>query len=121
MKHQFESFRSWRIVGWCRLREFLQGLYGIVYIWLLWGILSIFIYIGKQIEAFCRRETIAAFIISILYFLMGTGWYLTFLHERAMTISAQHKADSLAYDVSRITQMYDSTDIIVINGDTIKH
>lgn len=101
MTHQFETFRSWRIVGWCRIKQFVEGAYGILYIWLFWGLLSIFIFIGKQIEAFCRRETVAAFIIGIALFLIGWGWIATYTYCKAEAVTAQYIADSLYYELSK--------------------
>ena len=120
MNHRFETFRSWRIVGWCRFKQLAEALWAILYVWIVWGILSLFIYIGRQIGAFFRRETIAGCIIVAIIASMGIGWLTTFVKERDRAVTAQHRADSLAYDLSKFTQMYDTTDIIVINGDTIK-
>jgi myosin-crossreactive antigen len=85
------------------------------------GVISLLIFCGKQIEAFCRRETIAAFIIAGVIVLMAAGWIYTFTHERQAVVFAQHKADSISYRLERYLQVYDSSSTVVINGDTIRH
>lgn len=103
MKHQFETFESWRIVGWCRFKELLSGLYGVLYVWLLWGVLSIFIFIGQQIEAFCRREPVAAFIVAVVIIFLAWGWISSSTSYKAELTTTQYLVDSLSYELSRYT------------------
>ena len=120
MTHRFDTWESWCIVGRCRAKQLLEGLYGVVVIWLFWGVASLFIHAGRQVNAFYRRETRAAALISVLLVLLCVGWVTTFVRERAAVVSAQHRADSLAYDLSRYSQMFDTTDLVIVNGDTLK-
>ena len=116
MTHLFDSFRGWRVVGRSRGRQLMEGLYGVLVIWLFWGVASLLLYAVRQIEAFCRRETVAALIISVLLVLVCGGWMLTFVRERTAAVNAQHRADSLAYQLSMFTQMYDDTDTLDIHN-----
>ena len=116
----FKSFTDWW--GFVRRTLFLMCkmvcrlLYAVIM-----GIVSVFVYVGKQIEAFCRRETIAAIIIGVVLCAMIVGWVFTFTKERTAYVTAQHKADSLAYSLDQFEQLYDSTATVVINGDTVRY
>ena len=117
----YREFTDWQEEFINRLKQLTQGVFGLLFYVILMGIVSLFVYCGKQIEAFFRRETIAASIVAIVFVLMSVGWTITFVKERHKRVEAQHKADSLSYDLSKFTQMYDSTELIVINGDTIRN
>lgn len=82
------------------------------------GVASIFAYCGRQIEAFCKREPIAATIIAITFTAMAAGWLYTFVQGRAQAVTIQHTADSLSYSLDKIMQPYDS---VIVDGDTIKN
>lgn len=115
-KHLFYSFRTWRICMGEGFKQFGWGLWRIVSGSFL-GIASVFAYVGRQIEAFCRREPIAATIIALTFSAMAAGWLYTFVNGRARTAMAQHAADSLSYSLELLTQSYDS---VIVDGDTIK-
>ena len=116
----YSSFKQWRLSFRYRLEMFFKGIYGLVFHCLIVGVISVLYFVIRQINAFFRRETIAGCIVTFLLALLTMGWITTFVKERHQRVEAQHRADSLAYDLSKFTQMYDSTEIIVINGDTIK-
>ena len=116
----FETFEEWRTFLWRSVKTCFKGLARIVYA-LLMGVVSLLVFCGKQIEAFCRRETIAAFIIALVILGMGIGWISTFTHERQATVVAQHRADSISYSLERYLQVYDSSATVVVNGDTVKY
>lgn len=92
-----------------------------VFLAIFFGVVSFFVWIGKLIEAFCRRETVAAIVIGVIFLGMTFGWVFTFTKERHAAVTAQHKADSLAYDLSKYTQFVKPDDVLVLNGDTINH
>ena len=116
----YTSVKQWRLSLRYRLGMFLKGIYGLIFHCLIIGIVSVLYYVIRQVNAFFRRETIAGIVISVLLAGCLSGWMLTFVKERRLRMEAQHKADSLAYDLSKFTQMYGSTETIVINGDTIR-
>lgn len=117
----YREFRTWRKGTERRLYQLLNGFYGLLFNSLIMGIVSLLIYAARQVNAFFRRETIAAGIVSCLVIALSVGWLTTFVKERHKRVEIQHRADSLAYGLSKFTQMYDSTEAIVINGDTIRH
>lgn len=112
----FDDFRQWKVCMLAGLSKFSWGLCRML-TGILFGIVSIFVWAYRKVCAFCRREPIAATIVAILLFTMTFGWIYTFVTERHATVTAQHIADSLSYDLSRITQAYDS---VIVDGDTIK-
>lgn len=101
MKHQFESFKSWRIVGKNRFRQLLEALYGILYIWLVWGILSLFISVGRLVESFCRREPIAALVIGTVLAVVVWGWIMTYANCQIELTTMRHLNDSLSMELDR--------------------
>lgn len=100
--------------------HFVKGVARILFA-IVFGVVSFFVWIGKLIEAFCRRETVAAIVIGVIFLGMTFGWVFTFTKERHAAVTAQHKADSLAYDLSKYTQFVKPDDVLVLNGDTINH
>lgn len=112
----FSSFHQWKE---CLVSGIQKAAWGICRIvtCVIFGIASVFIYCGKQIEAFCRRETVAAVIIALVFALMSAGWLYTFVNWRTSTVTAQHAADSLSYSLDRLMQAYDS---VIVDGDTLK-
>ena len=116
----FESFGDWRKFFVSAVRQFFVGMFRIIYA-VIMAVVSLLVYAGKQIEAFCKRETTASFIIACVILFMAVGWISTFTNGRQETVLAQHKADSISYQLDRYMQAYDSTAIVVVNGDTVKY
>jgi Na+/melibiose symporter-like transporter len=116
----FESLAQWWGCTVSAFRHIGKGVARLLYAIVI-GIVSLFVWIGKQIEAFCKREPVAAGIIAAVFLLMSVGWIYTFTRERHATVVAQHKADSLAYDLSRITQFADTDNLMVENKDTLRY
>ena len=102
----YKEFRTWRIVSKLYVKRILNGFYGVFCFCLIMGITSAFLAVIRQVNAFYRRETKAAIIITAIFLLISFGWIGTFVKERRLYVEAQHKADSLAYDLSKFTQMY---------------
>lgn len=117
MKHLlFTSLRQWRICMAAGLRKFLWGLWRIVS-GIIFGILSVFWWIGRLVEAFCRREPIAAAIIAVLLLILSFGWLSTFIQARTRLNTTEYQRDSIAYVLDKYIQCYDS---VIVDGDTIK-
>ena len=114
----FETFRDWYTYLWKACRRFIKGF--LMILWsLLMGIVSVLVYCGKQIEAFCRRETVAAVIVGSVIVLLILGWVFTFVNGRVAQKTAEHQRDSISYCLSKYMQAYDSTSVIVVDQDTI--
>lgn len=116
----YTEFKTWYEALKYRSRMVFFGSLGFIYFVIIIGAMSIFYYVIRQVNAFFRREIIAGCIISSIMLLMAFGWGYTFVQERYRYSVTQHRADSLSYDLSKLTQMFESSDTIVINGDTIR-
>ena len=118
MKHfLFASFRQWRSSMAAALRKFFLGLAQLL-MGIVFGIISIIVSAFRRVEAFCRREPVAATLIAIVLLAMAFGWLYTFVSSRHALVAAQHVADSLSYDLSRYMQPYDT---VIVDGDTLKY
>jgi hypothetical protein len=91
----FDDFRQWRICLWSGVCKAAWGLLRIVTC-ILFGIASVFVYIFRQIGAFCKREFVASLIIGVLFILLVVGWLTTFMSERAHRVNAEMQRDSIA-------------------------
>ena len=91
----FDDFRQWRVCLWSGVCKFLWGLLRIISC-LLFGIISFLVWIGKQIEAFCKREFVASLIIGVLFVFLLAGWLNTFMSERARRVNAEMQRDSIS-------------------------
>lgn len=114
----FEDWKQWRVCFWSGVCKMAWGVYRIVSC-IIFGVVSVFWWIGKQINAFCSRETLAAVIIGIMISLLCLGWILTFVNERAARVHAEDERDSISYVLKRYTVAETETKVVV-DGDTIK-
>lgn len=99
----FDDFRQWRVCLLAGVHKFLWGLWRIISC-LLFGIISFLVWIGKQIEAFCKREFVASLIIGVLFVLLVAGWLTTFISERAHRVNAEMQRDSLSLKLDSAKQ-----------------
>lgn len=116
-KYLFSSFADWRKSMYIHFLQLWDSLAGL-FLDIVFGIASLFLWMYKKVCAFCRREPVAAALIAIVFLCMAFGWLYTFVTEREAAVSAQHVADSLSYDLSRIMQAYDT---VIVDGDTLKY
>ena len=114
----YKTSKEWTEAAKERAAQAFNGLFGLLYHVCFMGIVSGLIYVGKQIEAFYRRETVAGVIISVLMTLVLLGWLVTFVAERAEAVKHEHRADSLSYELSKYRQSYEG-DKVVIGEDTV--
>ena len=92
----FETFEQWYTYLWKAVKTFVMGFVKIIYS-IVVGIVSVIVWVGKLIEAFCRREPIAALIVGLLMVLLILGWVTTFVKGRAETKTAEYQRDSIGY------------------------
>ena len=115
----FSSWHQWKVCFISGCKNAGWGIWRIITC-MLFGIVSILIWCGKQIEAFCKRETIAAVIISILIIALSFGWISTFMQMRVSVMTAEHQRDSIGYTLDKYMQAFDSTSTIIVDKDTIR-
>ena len=116
-KYLFTSFADWRKSMYIHFLQLWDSLAGL-FLDIVFGIASLFLWMYNKVASFCRREPVAAALIAIVFLCMTFGWLYTFVTEREAAVSAQHVADSLSYDLSRIMQAYDT---VIVDGDTLKY
>ena len=88
---------------------------------IVFGVISLLIYCGKQIEAFCVREKVAAAIIAVVFFVLVLGWISTYMNGRIATKTAEYQRDSIGYKLDKYMQGFDSSSTIVVDKDTIRY
>lgn len=115
----FESWNSWKVCFLAGCSKFLWGLWRIITCIIL-GIVSVLVFVGKQIEKFCRRETVASFIIAFVFLGLSFGWISTYMDSRMKIKNAECQRDSASVRLSRYLQAYDTSSIIIIDKDTIQ-
>lgn len=115
----YTEFRTWWAGAKHRSKMVFIGALGFIYFSVICGIVSLLYYVIRQVNAFCRREITAACIVCTIILVMSFGWLFTFVKEREGRVIAEHVADSLAYDLSKYTQMHDTSIHIVEPEDTL--
>jgi hypothetical protein len=116
----FDSFAEWR--GYLRRAcwGLAKGLMRLVYAIVI-GLVSLIVFCGKQVEAFCRRETVASLIIGFVLVLLVSGWVFTFVNGRMETRTAEHQRDSIGYKLDKMMQAYDGSAMVIVDNDTISY
>lgn len=111
----FDSWHQWKVCFLSGCSKFLWGLLRIITCVFL-GILSIIRYLWRLFVAFVRRNPIIAIggFVAVIIF----TWLLTFVQMRSRAVGAEHQRDSLSYELSKFTQMYDSATYVITNDTT---
>ncbi len=111
----FDSWHQWKVCFLSGCSKFLWGLLRIITCVIL-GILSIIRYLWRLFVAFVRRNPIIAIggFVAVIIF----TWLLTFVQMRSRAVGAEHQRDSLSYELSKFTQMYDSATYVITNDTT---
>lgn len=119
-KFIFESFKEWYTYLWKACKHFAKGIFRIVYS-LIMGIVSVLAWVTRLIAAFCRRETTASVILFSLIFVLGFGWLSTYMNGKVATRTALYQRDSISLKLDKYLQAYDSSQDIIVGGDTIRY
>ena len=119
-KYLFYDFKAWLSYMKASVKRTILGICQIMY-GIIMGIVSVFAYIGRQIEDFCKRETFAAIIIGIVICILAGGWLFSFVVGRASIKKVEAERDSISLKYSKYMQAYDTTDMVIVYGDTIKY
>ncbi len=100
----FDDFQQWRVCLLAGVCKFLWSLWRIISC-LLFGIISFLVWIGKQIEAFCKREFVASLVIGVLGVAFFICFGLTFVKERKARVDAEMQRDRLSYELDSVKQL----------------
>lgn len=109
-KYLFSDWHQWEVCMAAAISHLWWGLHKIVTN-IIFGIISLFIFFGKKIEAFCKREITAAFVITTIILALSIGWLATFLHTSAQLHTLEHQRDSISIKYDRVMQPYRSNHI----------
>lgn len=108
-KYLFNDWHEWSVCMQAALSRLWWGFHKIVTN-TLFGIISLFICLGKKIEAFCKRETIAAFLIAATIIILSVGWMVTFMNYRVQNKTLEYQRDSVSIRLDRVMRIYDTND-----------
>lgn len=114
----FDSWHQWTVCMKAGYKSLAWGLWRIV-TGIILGVLSVLRYVGVQISKFSFREPLATLIIVIIFFVLGCGWLISFTTGRVALKRAQWERDSISLRLDRYMQAFDTSDIVIVRGDTI--
>ena len=110
-KFLFNSWHEWKVCMAAAVSNFWWGLRKII-VNTLFGIISLFIFFGKKVEAFCKREALAAFLIGLMVVILAIGWMVTYMNFRVQNKTLEYQRDSVSIRLDRVMQTYEITDSI---------
>lgn len=118
-EYLFTSWLQWRVCFVAGVQSLAWGLWRIITCIVL-GLLSILWYCIRQIEAFCKREPVAAAIIAVIILSLSIGWIVTYVNRSVELRAALDQRDSISIKLDRYLQAYESGKTLIVNGDTIR-
>ena len=120
----FDSWHQWKVCFCEGCKKMVRGLLRIITC-VIFGFLSVVRWLWQLFIAFVKKNTaiaIGGFLVVILL-----TWLLTFIQMRVQVVGTEHQRDSLSYELSKFTQMYeDSTrssgewSTVIVDNDTLK-
>ena len=110
----FDDFHQWLVCLLAGIKKLAWGVFRIVTC-LIGAVLSLLRALWRRIVKFVGMYPNIA--VGAALVIMALIWMFTFASMRAKTVSAEHQRDSLSYELSKFTQMYDTTETQVIVGD----
>ena len=118
-KFLFNGWHEWKVCMAAAVSNFWWGLRKII-VNTLFGIISLFIFFGKKVEAFCRREALAAFLIGLIVIILAIGWMATYMNFRVQNRTLEYQRDSVSIRLDRVMRTYDTQDTITKDYDIQK-
>lgn len=105
----FDNFKQWRVCFMAGVEKMLWGFCRIITCIFL-GIASILVWLWREfVELVRKNPKVFIIVFTILAILI---WLFTFVSMRARAVGAEHQRDSISYELSKFTQMYDENDSI---------
>ena len=103
----FDSWQSWRVCMLSALKKFVWGLLRLV-LFTIGGLLSIIRAVWRACVGFVREYPNIALGGAIV--ICAIVWLLSFAQGRANLKTAEFQRDSLSYELSKYTQLYDAVE-----------
>lgn len=90
----FMSWQSWKVCFVAGVKNMFWGIMRIITA-ILWGFVSLLVYLWKQCCCFVRSfPDIALGMFIVISFL---AWLITFVYMRSRTVTAENQRDSIAW------------------------
>lgn len=113
----FDDFHQWLTCLLAGIKKFCWGVFRIVTC-LIGAVLSLLRALWRRVVKFVGMYPNIA--VSIALVVIALVWVFTFTSMRVRAVGAEHQRDSLSYELSKFTQMYDTTETkIIIDNDTV--
>lgn len=106
-KYLFENFKQWRVCFMAGVQKMVWGFCRIITC-IIFGFISILVWLWREFVAMVRNNP--KFFIIAFAILAVLIWLFTFVSMRARAVGAEHQRDSISYELSKFTQMYDEVD-----------
>jgi len=115
----FDDFHQWLTCLLAGVRKFCWGIFRIVTC-LIGAVLSLLRALWCRMVRF--TGSYPNIVLGAAIVVVALVWVLTFASMRARVVGAEHQRDSLSYELSKFTQMYDKADEkVIVEDDTISY
>lgn len=115
----FDDFHQWLTCLLAGVRKFCWGIFRIVTC-LIGAVLSLLRALWRRMVRFTGNYP--NIVLGAAIVVVALVWVLTFASMRAKVVGAEHQRDSLSYELSKFTQMYDKADEkVIVEDDTISY
>ena len=115
----FDDFHQWLTCLLAGVRKFCWGIFRIVTC-LIGAVLSLLRALWRRMVRFTGNYP--NIVLGTAIVVVALVWVLTFASMRARVVGAEHQRDSLSYELSKFTQMYDKADEkVIVEDDTISY
>lgn len=115
----FDDFRQWLTCLLAGVRKFCWGIFRIVTC-LIGAVLSLLRALWRRMVRFTGNYP--NIVLGAAIVVVALVWVLTFASMRAKVVGAEHQRDSLSYELSKFTQMYDKAEEkVIVEDDTISY
>ena len=115
----FDDFHQWLTCLLAGVRKFCWGIFRIVTC-LIGAVLSLLRALWRRMVRFTGNYP--NIVLGAAIVVAALVWVLTFASMRAKVVGAEHQRDSLSYELSKFTHMYDKADEkVIVGNDTISY
>ncbi len=115
----FDDFHQWLTCLLAGVRKFCWGIFRIVTC-LIGAVLSLLRALWRRMVRFTGNYP--NIVLGAAIVVVALVWVLTFASMRARAVGAEHQRDSLSYELSKFTQMYDKAgEKVIVEDDTISY
>lgn len=115
----FDDFHQWLTCLLAGVRKLCWGIFRIVTC-LVGAVLSLLRALWRRMVRFTGNYP--NIVLGAAIVVVALVWVLTFASMRAKVVGTEHQRDSLSYELSKFTRMYDKADEkVIVEDDTISY